>query len=175
MSVNLWAVSFGLVTPAVVGEPSYQNKLEDTYRAEVEDIRNQPGFFKEKIVALNDADFDLVQIAEKLDCNVRYVRRVLIRAGRIEKSVQVRKRPDSIKQRKGWRTVVVALTLDGEYVDTYASISKASVKFGCSTSAIHAVIEKKIPTAKGFQFMTLEEYESRRGEDLSVKFKVNKK
>lgn len=172
MSVNPWAMLFGLVKPVVVGEPTYQKKLDDTLQPapEIEDIRNQPGFLKEKIVALNDADYDLVQIAEKLDCNVRYVRRVLIRAGRIEKSARVRKKPDSIKRRKGWRTVVVALTLDGKYVETYASISKASIAIKCSTSAIHLVINKKIPTVKGCQFMTLEEYEKRKSEDLSVKY-----
>lgn len=177
MILNPWDVAFGLVTPLVVSEPTYRKRIEDDYREakpDIDGIRNQPGFLKEKIIVLNDADFDLEQISKELDCNARYVRRVLIRSGRIEACPQVRKRPASIKPRKSWRTEVVALTLDGQHVATHESISKASIAVGCSTSAIHLALKKKIPTAKGYQFMELEEYERRKGEDLSVKFKTNK-
>lgn len=172
MSVNPWAVCLGLEKPVIVGEPTYQNRLDDTRVLDIEDIKNRPGFVRDKVIALHDNDFDLVEISEKLNCNVRYVRRVLIAACRIEKSTAPRKAPASVRKRKAWRTEVVALTLDGKYVSTYDSISKASIAIKCSTSAIHAVCEKKIPTAKGYQFMTLEEYDKRKHEDLSVAHRV---
>lgn len=53
---------------------------------------------------------------------------------------------------------VVQLTLDGEYVNTFAYAGEAARKTGIHRSAISSCCQNKVRTAGGFQWMYLNDY-----------------
>jgi hypothetical protein len=101
-----------------------------------------------KIIDLFDCSTDLLRIPELIGTTLGYVRKTLIRAGRLAKTSRY----------GGGKRKVVQLTLDGKFVDEFDSHTHAAEMTGIGRVNISAACSGGQKTAGGYIFKSKEKY-----------------
>ena len=94
-----------------------------------------------------DSGLNVYQIDEKTGINFRYVRRILIRCGKI----------NHIDSRKKARKVV-QLSINGDYIKTYDSVVHAAASLRIDTDGIFKCCNKKRDVTQGYKFAWAYQY-----------------